>query len=205
MIKTALVDFGGVIAEEGFLAGLYSIAKQSSIDPEKFFLTVDALIYDTGYLTGAAGEAQFWNAVRERTGISGDDAMLREEIISRFAIRPRMLTLIDGLRKRGVVVAMLSDQTNWLEEIDQRTTLFARFDRIFNSFRIHKSKRDASVFLDVCGELGARPDETLFIDDNVQHINRAKAQGLSVIHFVDVPDFERRLKSFIPDESGNQV
>ena len=198
-IKTVLFDFGGVLAAEGFREGLHVIGKRNGLDPDEFFATVDALIYGTGYLTGSAGEAAFWNAVRSRTGISEDDASLREEILRRFVIRPQVLSYADLLRARKIIVALLSDQTNWLEEIDQRTSLFRHFDRVFNSYRTHKSKRDASVFPDVCSALGVKREETLFIDDTIDHISRAQSQGLLTIHYVSIDDFDRRLRAFFPD------
>jgi putative hydrolase of the HAD superfamily len=88
---------------------------------------------------------------------------------------------------------MLSDQTDWLEEIDQRNGLYRHFDAVFNSFRMHKSKRDASVFVDVCGVIGCRPDETLFVDDNIDHIDRARSQGLQTIHFTDMRAYESQV------------
>jgi putative hydrolase of the HAD superfamily len=194
LVKAALFDFGGVIAEEGFLEGLRVIGEGNGLEPDAFFQVVDSLIYETGYLTGTADEASFWKAVKARTGISGGEDALRREIVTRFVLRPGMLAAVDFLRTKGMTVAMLSDQTNWLEEIDQVTGLFRHFDRIFNSYRIHKSKRDASVFADVCAALGRKPEETLFIDDNINHIKRAQSLGLFTIHFTSVEDFEKRLK-----------
>src|SRR5512147_1080947 len=84
MIKTVIFDFGGVLAEEGFREGLLAIARKYGLDPEAFFVDVDSLIENTGYLTGTADETSFWNAVRAATGIDGDDGALRREILSRF-------------------------------------------------------------------------------------------------------------------------
>lgn len=196
-LKAVLFDFGGVIAEEGFWEGLQAIGKEHGLDPDEFFRTVDALIYETGYLIGKADEASFWNAVRIRTGIHCTDAKLRDEIVKRFVIRPGMVSSADHLRSKGFIVAMLSDQTNWFEEIDQETGLFHHFDRVFNSYRIHKSKRDASVFRDVCTALGVKPEETLFVDDNINHIKRAQGQGLQTIHFVGIDDYKKRIGKLI--------
>lgn len=197
VIRAVLFDFGGVVAEEGFYKGLLAIGGKYGKDPETFFKTVDALIYETGYLIGKADEALFWNAVRGKTGIGGSDAELRKEILKRFALRPEMIAAADHLRSKGLMVALLSDQTNWLEEIDRQTALFRRFDRVFNSFRLHKSKRDASVFRDVCAVLGVKPEETLFVDDNIDHILRAQGEGLHTIHFVGADDFKRRLRDIL--------
>jgi putative hydrolase of the HAD superfamily len=198
LITAVLFDFGGVLAEEGFYEGLLAIARKQGRVPGAFFKAVDALIYQTGYLVGAVDEAAFWNAVRAATGITGGDQELRQEIISRFILRPGMLSVVDKLRARGLVVAMLSDQTDWLEELDRGTGLFRHFERVFNSFRLRKSKRDESVFVDVCAALGVKTGETLFIDDNEGHIRRAESQGLRTIHFTGVDGFVKQLEILLP-------
>jgi len=197
VIKAVLFDFGGVIADEGFRNGLRAIGTKNRLDPDEFFRTVDALIFETGYLIGKSDEALFWNTVRTRTGIRCPDAELREEIVKRFSLRPEMISSADLLRSQGLIVAMLSDQTNWLEEIDQETGLFRHFDRVFNSYRIHKSKRDASVFRDVCAALDVQPEETLFVDDNINHIKRAQGQGLRTIHFTGIDEYKRQIRNVI--------
>jgi len=193
MIAAVLFDFGGVMAEEGFREGLFAIGRKNSLEPERFFGIVDDIIYESGYLIGRTGETNFWDRVRKGTGISGSDSELRKEILVRFLLRADMITSVDLLRSRGINVSLLSDQTNWLEEIDHRTALFGHFDRIFNSYRIHKSKRDASIFRDVCGVLGVKPGEALFVDDNIEHIHRARGQGLQTIHFKSIDDYKEQI------------
>jgi putative hydrolase of the HAD superfamily len=195
-----LFDFGGVIAEEGFWKGLRAIGTENRIDPDEFFMTVETLIYETGYLIGRADEASFWNAVRNKTHIRSTDAELRSEILKRFELRPDMIASVDLLRSKGIIVAMLSDQTNWLDEINRQTALFQHFDRIFNSYHLHESKRDASIFGDVCNALGVKPVETLFVDDNINHIKRAQGQGLQTIHFTGMDDYNKQIRNFIDIE-----
>ena len=193
MIKAILFDFGGVLAEEGFREGLKAIASRNGLDPERFFSLADTLIDETGYLTGNAGEAAYWKALRTRAGIAGSDKELREEILKRFVLRKDMVAVVDGLRKKGFLVALLSDQTNWLDELDRETGLSGHFDRVFNSFCLRKSKRDASVFRDVCRALGVSAGETLFIDDNIHHIRRAESEGMQTIHFTGKKTFEEQI------------
>jgi putative hydrolase of the HAD superfamily len=197
MLTAVLFDFGGVIAEEGFWKGLQAIGKENGLDPDELFRTVDALIYETGYLTGKSEEALFWNAVRSKTGVRRTDTELRNEILKRFVLRPDMIASVDLLRSRGLIVAMLSDQTDWLDEIDHQTELFRHFDTVFNSFRLHKSKRDVSVFRDVCSALGVKPEETLFVDDNINHIERAQGQGLQTIHFTGIEEYKQQINKFL--------
>jgi HAD superfamily hydrolase (TIGR01509 family) len=190
-VSAVLIDFGGVLAEEGFREGLLAIGKRNGLDPEQFFRDVERIIFESGYLTGEAGEAVFWEAVRRQTGIPERDEPLRQEILRRFVVRPAMVEHVDRLRSAGLRVAILSDQTNWLEEIDAAADLFRHFDRIFNSYRIGKSKRDASVFTDVCAEFDVLPAATVFVDDSPGHIERASGKGLTTILFTGIADYKR--------------
>ena len=204
-VKAVLFDFGGVLAEEGFREGLKAIAEKNQLDPEIFYATADSLIFESGYLTGMNEESRYWNLLRERTGITGTDRELREEILKRFVPRPALIAYTDILRARALTVALLSDQTNWLEELDRTMLLFKHFDRIFNSFTYHKSKRDPSIFPEVCSHLGIKTGEALFIDDNIDHIGRAKSAGLHTIHYTTYEDFERRLCAFLMPVSGAKL
>lgn len=191
---TILLDFGGVIAEEGFREGLREIGRRNGIEPDRFFRDAERIIAETGYLTGAAGETVFWEAVRKETGVNESDGRMRAEILGRFTLRPAVLGRVDRLRASGLRTAILSDQTNWLEEIDAATGLYRRFDRVFNSFRMGKSKRDPSVFTDTCLSLGSEPSATLFVDDNPGHIGRAAGKGLRTILFTTVGEFEKQIE-----------
>lgn len=183
MIKAFMFDYGGVLAEEGFRNGLMEIARKNHLDPEPFFRSAEEMIYDTGYLTGSAGEAAYWEALRQKTGISGTDAALREAILGRFLLRPRMIACVDALHARGFSTTLLSDQTNWLDELDRQSALFGHFDGVFNSFRTGRSKREVGTFLFVCNQLNVKPEETVFIDDNTGHIERAARTGMRTIHY----------------------
>ncbi len=197
MIKAVLFDFGGVLAEEGFREGLKTIGAKNGLDPESFFALADSLIYESGYLTGRADEPAYWNALRSQTGIAGSDEMLRNEILARFVLRHAMIEIVDRLRARGLIVALLSDQTNWLEELDRKACFSAHFDHVFNSFRIHKSKRDPSIFREICADLNIDAAHALFIDDNIDHIRRAAAAGLQTILFTEYDNFKKQLGTFI--------
>jgi putative hydrolase of the HAD superfamily len=141
MIKAVLFDFGGVLAEEGFKQGLRAIAKERGLDPEDFYEIAGELVYQMGYVMGSSDEKAYWNAFREKTGVRGEDKEFREEILKRFELRPDMMEVVEKMRSSGLIVAILSDQTNWLDELDQRTPFHHHFDYVFNSFHLKKTKR----------------------------------------------------------------
>ncbi|HUL23695.1 MAG TPA: HAD family phosphatase [Thermodesulfobacteriota bacterium] len=197
MLRVVLFDFGGVLAEEGFREGLKAIAKRKGLDPEDFYKISADLVYQTGYITGGCDEHSYWNALRKKTGLKGDDREFREEILKRFKLRPEMTTVVRKLKSSGFIVAILSDQTNWLDELDQRTPFHHHFDYVFNSFHLKKTKRDPSIFRDVCDLLGVRPKEILFVDDNLENVKRATRQGLRAIHFKSAREFRTEINTFV--------
>ncbi|MCJ7803254.1 MAG: HAD family phosphatase [Desulfobacterales bacterium] len=197
MIKAIIFDFGGVLAEEGFKEGLMTIGKEKGFDPDHFFKILSELVYQTGYVTGSSDEHAYWNAVREKTGVTGDDKKLREEVLRRLKLRPEMMEVVKKIKSSGFIVAILSDQTNWLDDLNQRTPFYQHFDHVFNSFYLKKTKRDPSLFRDICVQLGLKPEEILFVDDSPDNIKRAASEGLKTIHFKGVSEFEKEIQKFI--------
>lgn len=192
-IEAVFFDFGGVLAEEGFKQGLMAIGAASNLDPQKFFEIAERTIYTTGYIVGKASETDYWNAIRKETGIKISDFDMRTEILNRFKLRPWMLRTVDRLRLKGYFVSMLSDQTNWLDELDARSHFCGRFDAVFNSYHLGKGKRDISVFSDVASILGVSPESCLLIDDNPGNIARASSLEYKTILFSDRNSFFKEL------------
>jgi putative hydrolase of the HAD superfamily len=184
-ISAILFDYGGVLAEEGFREGLMAIGRAVGLDPQEFFHHAAAAVYDSGYVVGKATEHDFWNLVRQRTGIRAAEEEMRSEIFHRFTLRPWMMDLARTLRGLGYQVCILSDQTQWLDDLNVRDDFFKDFDRVFNSYYLGKGKNDPTVFAEVAAMLGVEPSRILFIDDNPGHINRAESKGLHTILYQD--------------------
>lgn len=180
-IEAVFFDFGGVLAEEGFKEGLMAIGAASNLEPQKFFEIAQRAIYETGYIVGNTLEADYWNVIRKETGINISDFDMRTEILRRFTVRPWMLITVDRLRSKGYFVALLSDQTNWLDELDARSHFCGQFDAVFNSYHLGKGKQDTSVFRDVASILGVSPESCLLIDDNSGNTARGSSLGYKTI------------------------
>ena len=193
-IRAVILDFGGVIAEEGFQQGLYAIAEKFGLDQKRFFQLANEAVYNSGYVTGSGSENDYWNEVREHSGIMATDEELRQEILSRFILRDWMLETVKTMQQQGLVTAILSDQSDWLDQLDSRYHFFQYFDGVFNSFHLGKTKRDPVIFVETLQTLKVNADETLFVDDNIGHIDRAVAAGLQVHHYEGRDGFLKKLK-----------
>ncbi|MFC1834383.1 HAD family hydrolase [Thermodesulfobacteriota bacterium] len=193
-ICVVLLDFGGVMAEEGFREGLMAIARSNGISADKFFEFAAQSVYGSGYVVGGCTEAEYWARLREQAGIRGEDEKLRQELLDRFILRPWAVELVRKMRRKGTVVALLSDQTNWLDELNERDDFCKEFDHVFNSYHLGKGKRDPSLFDDVAELLAVEPSRAVFVDDSPDHIERARSRGFNAILYRDKEDLLAELR-----------
>lgn len=197
-ISIVFFDFGGVLAEEGFQQGLRTIAAKHGLDPLEFFETAVERIYATGYLVGEVDEATWWQDMRDKTGITGSDEALRQEILPRFVLKPRMMAAVQAVQDTGTRVAVLSDQTNWLDELDAVLNFSPAFERVFNSYHVGLHKRDPRCFSNALEAMGVEAGEALFVDDAKRNVDLAMQVGLKAIYYQGQESFEEELRTLLP-------
>ena len=198
-IELVLLDFGGVLADEGFAEGLKEIARHAGRDEHDIWQAGLSAVWDSGYVTGRADEAAFWRLFKERTGLEGDETAWRERIWSLFAVRPFMRELTQALTARGLRAAILSDQTDWLACLDERQDFFKHFERVYNSYDWGLTKKEPAFFHKVLEDMGVTPARALFVDDNPGNVELARTLGLQAILYTDRQDFLRQARVFFPD------
>ena len=186
-IRAVLFDYGGVLADEGFRHGLEALAKDQGLDVADMRGEGMRAVYDSGFVLGRGSVSDFWALLRQRTGLVGDDASLTHAILSRFVLRPAMMSLVKRLRAAGFITGVLSDQTYWLDSLNERDEFFSAFDRIYNSYYLGKGKQDPTLFADVASDLGLPPANILFVDDDPGNVQRAQVAGMQAIRYVDQP------------------
>jgi putative hydrolase of the HAD superfamily len=109
-----------------------------------------------------------------------------------------MIDTVKRLKALKVRVGILSDQTNWLDELDARDKFFCEFDYVFNSYHMGKSKKDPNHFKDVVRIIKIEIHKVLFIDDDSGNCERAKQAGLKVIHYRDRELFLEEIAGCFP-------
>ncbi len=203
-VRAVLFDFGGVLSEEGFRKGLSAIAREHGLDPAAFHQAAFEVVYASGYVLGQGTESDFWRLLWQKTGLQGDEDTMRQAILTSFVLRPRMLSVVRALRRKGYITAILSDQSDWLDWLDSQQNFFQWFDKVYNSYHLGKGKRDPSVFDDVVGDLGLVPQHVVFVDDDPGNVERARSRGLKTLLFQNedqcVNDLETIIRHPIADE-----
>ena len=203
-IKAVYFDLGGVYYTEGFREGLFAIARKHGVDPEQFYRTAMEVIFATGYVRGETPEVKFWGQLAEAAGIGENLFPERETVLAAFKPLPGMPDLAARIRGQ-ILVGMLTDQCNWLYELDERDDLLTAFDTVVNSYEEGYTKRDMEMFRIACERLTLLPEELAFFDDNQGNIDRAREFGLRAFLFEDAARTEMILAAegvAIPPASG---
>jgi len=196
-IKAIFLDYGGVIADEGFQNGLRSIASEQGLDGDAVLEVAKYAVYDSGLVLGQGSEADLWRLMRERSGLQGSDDELTNRILAGFVLRPWMIDTVEQLSARGYITGILSDQTHWLDWLNERDRFFQHFDYVFNSFYMGKGKRDPSLFPEISERLSLSPGEILLVDDMQSNVLRAQAAGWKTIRYVDKAGFFEAIEGIL--------
>jgi glucose-1-phosphatase len=64
------------------------------------------------------------------------------------------------------------------------------FDKLYYSCRVQMRKPDKEIFELVIQENNLNPQETLFIDDSIQHVQGAQSVGLNAVHLHQIDVLE---------------
>ena len=196
-VTAILFDFGGVLAEEGFREGLLALAREQCLDEDSMPSEGMRAVYDSGFVLGRGTASDFWALLRKRTGLAGTDEELTKRILDGFVVRPWMMELVVNLKQRGYTTGILSDQTHWLDMLDQRYHFYQHFEHIFNSYYLGKGKQDKTLFADVAELLHRSPAEILFVDDDSANVARARSCHYQVIIYLDQIQFIAELEKVL--------
>ncbi len=189
-LKAVVFDYGMVLTgprDEEALAALHRLTRLS---PERFeaIYWVDRHAYDEGKYTGL----QFWDKFAREAGLHEASASLVEEL-NHWDARmwttqnPKMLAWQLKLKESGFRTAILSNMgDNVLANMQRTFDWLPRFDVLVWSFQLRMAKPEAAIYHHVLKELGARPEETLFLDDKLVNVEAARALGMAALEFSTV-------------------
>ena len=180
--KAVLLDFGGVFYTEGFRRGLFAIARKHGVEESLFYETAARVIFADGYVRGEAPEGRFWEELAGAAGLDVDLYQERNLILQAFEPIPGMEALVARTSER-VPVGLLTDQCNWLYELDERDGFFSAFDAVITSYEEGFTKRDPEIFRVACQRMDVFPAEALFFDDDMGNVSRARDFGMRAYLF----------------------
>ena len=67
--------------------------------------------------------------MRKGTGLQGSDTELTQRVLDGFILRPWMIERMQQLSAQGYITGILSDQSHWLDWLNERDQFFQYFGR----------------------------------------------------------------------------
>lgn len=113
-----------------------------------------------------------------------------------IAFPSEKLDLLLRLKQTGQRTFLLSNtnEIHWtqVERLLAKVTdynLFEFFEKIYLSHEVHLRKPNKEIFEHVLLEQHLKPEEVLFIDDTIQHIEGALSMGINTFHLQNSDQF----------------
>ena len=188
-LTTVLLDLDGVVRHFD-LARVEAVERRHGLSRG----VLHATAFEPGLLqqviTGRIRRDQWVGLIGERIG---HPTAASEGFADCGTVDESMLAEVDGLRSRGVVVAVLTNGTDTIPAEMEALGLDRRFDAIFNSAELGVAKPDRRAFEAVCRRLGVDPIDVFFTDDSASKLSGAVEIGMTARLFESVDRFRLHL------------
>lgn len=196
-IKNLIFDLGGVLYEIDYQR---VTNKLSDLSPNLYFsqLKQDPIFDD--FEIGKITREEFRDGIRSLTrSFDLEDAQI-DEIWNSMLIGlfPGRVELIQNLsQKYPIVLLSNANQIHYDYIIEECKPLFEPMQRVFFSFEVGMRKPHKEIFEYVLKTMNFLPEETLFIEDTIIHIEGAKKLGIRTLHLTQPLTLEKQLTEIL--------
>jgi epoxide hydrolase-like predicted phosphatase len=185
-MRAVVFDLNGVIKSAPRMTAVSAYLEDGHLDRDR----VLAELADINNLAskGAITEDEMNNQVGTVLGIRGSEltelvAAVWEEYLS--PVNDALMKFFDRLRP-AYRTALLSNSFVGARQREERRYQFSRLtDTIVYSHEVGVLKPDPAIYHLTCQRLGVSPDETVFLDDDPDYVEAARAIGMRGIVYVD--------------------
>lgn len=183
-IKNVIFDFGQVMVR----FDPYAIAAHTLDDADDVALLVPVL-FDRAYWdkldAGTISDGEVLEAVCARLPerLCQAAGHIYYSWIYHLPEIPGMPELVQGLKARGVPVALLSDISHYFVSHAHEIPVLALFDYCVFSSDLGVNKPDVRMFQKACEGGNLDPAQTLFVDDKPSNVQGARDFGLQAYLF----------------------
>lgn len=201
-LRAAALEFGGVVAEDGFREAIRQLAERNRQHPDIMQRLAREALLESGYLVGACTHVEFWTNLQRRVPLRGKPGEFSDLVVLNYALRDRVLAAVRTWRKAGLSALLLCDNTDWLDRVNARSQVFREFDRVLNSFHVHKSKRDGSLYQEAAQVLQVQPQEILVVDTSADALGVARKMGFQTLLFATPDRFLAAFEEILGRNAG---
>ena len=187
--KNILFDLGGVILDinvQATLKGFYELGFPAELMQYPHAMTTDLFFK---YETGKLDTKLFRNEIRKTTGVKLTDQAFDEAWNAMLVRIPQERAALLKVLSKRYNLYMLSNTSELHVRVFEKMYLDAAgepmqqvFKKIYYSHEIGWHKPDHEAWEYVIKDAGIKPEETLFLDDNIHNIKASQELGFQAIH-----------------------
>lgn len=189
-VKNIIFDFGGVILNIDYKLTEAAFAGLGLSDFEDMYSQASQnKLFDT-FEKGLITPAQFRTEIRKYIGSASDEQIDKAWNSMLLDLPEERIKLLDRLKKTHRIFLLSNTNeihftafTAYMKDKFRRDVFSDVFEKAYVSHKVHMRKPDTEIFEFVLAENKLNREETLFIDDSIQHIEAAKRSGIRA-HFL---------------------
>jgi putative hydrolase of the HAD superfamily len=196
MIKAVIFDVGGVLHTDEMkfvhrdIISILGITKKTFDESYKRLIP---LIQE-----GKISEKQFWNWFLKDTNSKKHlpkKSLFIREFIKRYKVNNDVIKIVKSLKSQGYKLAVLSNTIKSHVEVNEKKGVYDGFSVRILSCEAALRKPDPKMFKLALRKLGAKFEETVFIDDKPEFVKAAKALGINGLVFKSSEILKNDLKA----------
>lgn len=181
--KNIIFDFGGILVNIDYKKTLNELSIISNRSVEELYSQHEQIDLFSNLETGKIGRDEFFDGLRTLLDTDSDNGVLENAWNAMLGQVPKMRVEFLKEFKKTKNLYMLSNINEIHEEkLKEHQELYSLFDKVYFSHHINLRKPNIDIFEYVLNDSGLIINETIFIDDSLQHIEAAKSLGLATIH-----------------------
>jgi HAD superfamily hydrolase (TIGR01509 family) len=180
MIKTVVVDLGGVLFSEGKSVAVEFLATHHKYDGK---LVAGILSSPKSILLrkGLLADGEFWQWAQQQLPPNYDCRVIQQEWYNGYVLDDDIYALIAELQKKYSIIAFSGNIKSRIDFLEEKY----RFRHLFNleiySFDYHMTKPERGFVEVMIEKSGVAPEEIVYIDDNDSYAKPARELGVHVI------------------------
>ena len=189
-IQNIIFDLGGVILNIDYNLATQALRQFSSFQKDvEFSQKQQSELFDA-YEKGEISSAEFRQQLREHYRINATDDQIDEAWNAMLLDFPQeRINLLQALGSKYRLFLLSNTNEIHMLRFNQIAnesfsipSLDSLFEQVYYSHLIGMRKPDDIVFETILNQNGLKAEETLFIDDSIQHIESAQKLGIKTLH-----------------------
>ena len=180
MINAIVFDLGGVLFSEGKAVAMEQLARAHGYDPD----LVQKVLYSPMSFElrkGLMTDHEFWSWAQKQLPKNYDALLIKKVWYDGYVLDEDIFKLVKKLKGKYKIVAFSGNIKSRIEFLEERYGFRHLFDQEIYSFEHHLTKPDKKFVEVMIAEVGCRPEEIVYIDDNDQYTLPAREMKLNVL------------------------